>query len=150
MNIEELLNKYFEGETTCDEENQICQYFMKEAIPEHLLIYKPLFAFFDEEKKLFREENTSVIQLVPVNRYFNNKSHRKLIVYALSGLAACALLTIGIFTFERNSASQAPDNYVVVNGKCITDKAMVKAYAEASLSEVSTSKEEIFSELFNE
>jgi len=150
MNIEELLNRYFEGETTCDEENIIRRYFMEESVPEHLCSYKPLFVFFDEEKKRLKEEETILIQRTSVDRPFNKKSHRKLIVYALSGLAACALLAVGLFTFERNPVVQTPDNYAFINGKCITDKAMVKAYAEASLSEVSTSHDEVFSELFNE
>ncbi|MCZ2668196.1 hypothetical protein O1399_17145, partial [Bacteroides fragilis] len=43
MNIEELLNKYFEGETTCEEERELRRFFTRGIIPEHLQMYRPMF-----------------------------------------------------------------------------------------------------------
>ena len=40
MNIEELLNKYFEGETTCEEERELRRFFTRGIIPEHLQMYR--------------------------------------------------------------------------------------------------------------
>ncbi len=51
MNIEELLNKYFEGETSSEEEQQLRTYFSSGEVPEHLIVYKPLFAYIEEEIK---------------------------------------------------------------------------------------------------
>ena len=47
--IEELLERYFEGETSAAEEKQIRAFFASGEVPEHLAAYAPLFAYFDEE-----------------------------------------------------------------------------------------------------
>lgn len=39
MNIEELLNKYFDGDTTCEEERELRRFFTQETVPEHLKEY---------------------------------------------------------------------------------------------------------------
>ena len=51
MNIEELLNKYFEGETNCEEERELRRFFTQGIVPEHLQMYGPMFAFFSEENR---------------------------------------------------------------------------------------------------
>lgn len=48
--IEELLERYFEGETSAAEEKQIRAFFASGEVPEHLAAYAPLFAYFDEVK----------------------------------------------------------------------------------------------------
>lgn len=47
--IEELLERYFEGETSAAEEKRIRAFFASGEVPEHLAVYAPLFAYFDEE-----------------------------------------------------------------------------------------------------
>ena len=39
--IETLLNKYFEGATTCEEERRLRRFFAEGLIPEHLEVYRP-------------------------------------------------------------------------------------------------------------
>lgn len=39
--IETLLNKYFEGETTCEEERRLRRFFAEGLVPEHLEVYRP-------------------------------------------------------------------------------------------------------------
>ena len=53
--IETLLNKYFEGETTCEEERRLRRFFAEGLVPEHLEVYRPMFAFFEAEQKEFPE-----------------------------------------------------------------------------------------------
>lgn len=48
--IEQLLEKYFEGETTLAEEQQLKAYFSSGSVPEHLQEYQPMFAFFKQER----------------------------------------------------------------------------------------------------
>ena len=38
--IETLLNKYFEGETTCEEERRLRRFFAEGLVPEHLEVYR--------------------------------------------------------------------------------------------------------------
>ena len=44
--IEELLERYFDGETSAAEEKQIRAFFASGEVPEHLAAYAPLFAYF--------------------------------------------------------------------------------------------------------
>lgn len=47
-NIEKLLNAYFEGNTTLEEERKIKSYFLKENPPEHLIKFQPMFVAFSK------------------------------------------------------------------------------------------------------
>lgn len=137
MKIDDLLNKYFEGETSCEEEQWIRHYFSEEEVPEHLLCYKPMFAYFDNE--ITREQVRN--KFIP---------RRKRVIYTLSGIAACAIIAVAVSTFLHSSNDSFKENYVVINGKCYTDEATIKAYAKASFQEVATSKDEVLMELFND
>lgn len=48
--IEQLLERYFEGETNLSEEQQLREYFQGSDLPAHLLPYQPLFRYFAEEQ----------------------------------------------------------------------------------------------------
>ena len=50
--IEQLLEKYFEGESTRDEEIALRRYFNQAEIADDLRPYQPLFRFFEEERSL--------------------------------------------------------------------------------------------------
>ena len=45
--IEELLEKYFEGNSNETEEQVLKSYFLQENVAPHLQKYKALFGFFD-------------------------------------------------------------------------------------------------------
>ncbi|OED37995.1 hypothetical protein AB832_04820 [Flavobacteriaceae bacterium (ex Bugula neritina AB1)] len=47
--IEKLLEKYFDGETTLSEEKELKVYFTGENVPPHLEKYKDLFQFYSNE-----------------------------------------------------------------------------------------------------
>lgn len=49
--MEALLEKYFEGETSIVEENELKNYFSSPDVAPHLEQYKPLFGYFAEAKK---------------------------------------------------------------------------------------------------
>ena len=44
--IEQLLEAYFEGQTTLDQEIQLQEFFATEEVPEHLAMYRPMFEGF--------------------------------------------------------------------------------------------------------
>lgn len=138
--IEELLNKYFEGETTCEEERELRRYFTESIVPEHLQSYRPMFTFMDAEHTLHHQSATREGKKKPV---------RRIISYSLRGVAAGLLLLLGIAGLYRYFPS-TPENYVIIDGKRYTDTELVREQALSAFQDVSFSKEEVFATLFEE
>lgn len=141
MNIDELLEKYFEGETSAAEEAQLRTFFASEDdVPERLAAYKPLFAYFDEE--IAKQSATKNKQ--PAARRKRLLSRRAML-YITSGIAACILLVLGIGRLLNPLDPRfCSDNYVVINGRCYTDIHKVRAFAAEALQEVATPANEYF------
>lgn len=149
MNIEELLNRYFEGETSAAEEQELRRFFASGDVPAHLSAYQPLFAYFDEEraeKKDWAEEIWSEVtaEPLPAGRF---AVHRRKVVYLLSTVAACvlALLAVSQLLYPTDPCF-CSENYVVINGRCYTDIHKVRLSAFEALQEVATPADEYFPE----
>ncbi|MCB0443338.1 MAG: hypothetical protein KDC50_04740 [Flavobacterium sp.] len=84
--IEQLLEKYFEGETTIAEEIQLKQYFSSDKVAAHLEHYKPLFGFLITEKE---KQFTPSLSLKTKKRF----------AVARIGIAASLLFLIGTVTY---------------------------------------------------
>jgi len=93
-NIEKLLEKYFEGETTISEEQELKVYFTREIVPSHLERYKDLFQFFSEESNITATKDVTNI---------TGKKYR----YAWVGMAASIVLIAGIFLSRTTPVKQA-------------------------------------------
>lgn len=135
MSIEDLLNKYFEGETSCEEERELRRFFMQDDLPEHLQAYRPMFAFFDNESK--RAEKPA-----PARRPFR-------LLYALSGIAAGVLIALAVAGLSRYLAG-TPENYVIIDGKRYTDARLIHEQARHAFDDVRFSEDEVFATLFSE
>lgn len=83
-NIEKLLEKYFEGETTISEEKELKVYFTGENVSPHLERYKDLFQFFSNEVHV---RTSSEIVL----------SNPKKSWYTTIGIAASVAIIAGLF-----------------------------------------------------
>lgn len=90
--INALLEKYFEGETTIAEENELKKYFSSAVVAPNLQQYQPLFGYYISETKQNFEPKL-VLQ--------SNKNRK------MSWLAVAAslvvLLGVGIYTFNNVS-----------------------------------------------
>tara|TARA_R110000772_G_scaffold188960_1_gene300034 strand:- start:818 stop:1231 length:414 start_codon:yes stop_codon:yes gene_type:complete len=82
--IEILLKKYLDAETTLKEEYVLCEYFNNNDVEPHLQVYKSMFVYFNEAK-LETSSNTFTIP---------NKK-RKL---GWMRIAASVILIIGLYT----------------------------------------------------
>jgi len=93
--IEELLEKYFEGETSIAEENKLKDYFSSSDVAQHLEQYKPMFGYFSEAKQQSFEQ-----QIAPLPRRDTNRRSAWLSVAA----SVVVLLSAGTFYFlDRNA-----------------------------------------------
>ncbi|MDH6305090.1 hypothetical protein M2459_002187 [Parabacteroides sp. PF5-5] len=134
MNIDDLLNKYFEGETSMEGERYLRTFFASDKVPQRLMIYKPMFAYFDEEIRKKQELR---------QKQYTVKSNRPF--YWLAGMAATILLVLGIrqFVFTPDPC-YCSENYVVINGRCYTDIHKVRELALEALGEVAAPASEYF------
>ena len=83
VNIEKLLEKYFEATTTTAEEKELKDYFTKGEVAPHLEQYAPMFSYFSEAKE---ERFTRQVSL-KTRRY----------IYQWISVAAAAVIAFGVF-----------------------------------------------------
>lgn len=97
--IEILLEKYFEGETTIAEENQLKDYFSSD-VAQHLEQYKPLFGYFSQAK----QQKSAHIN--------PSQSKKRYVAWLSIAASVVVLLGVGTFTyFNYNQTSQDLGTY---------------------------------------
>ncbi|MBC7642762.1 MAG: hypothetical protein H7174_10575 [Flavobacterium sp.] len=92
INIETLLEKYFDGDTTLAQEKQLTNYFSGNNVALNLKQYQPMFQFFDQQK-------TDVF-----NQEIKLKSNNKIVWFSI---AASIVLLVGLGTFYNMNDKQA-------------------------------------------
>ena len=98
VEIEALVAKYYNGETSLKEEKYLAEYFLTEDVPEHLLAAKEQFVFLSSEENkvpvadMLDEKVLSVIG----TDTSTNKSTAKIIRMAVIAVAAGFLLILAI------------------------------------------------------
>ena len=93
--IEKLIEKYENGETTLQEEQQLKNYFSQETVPPHLEVYKSMFQYFLDTQK---EQFTKDVPLIPIT-IGTKKTYT---LYKWISVAAIAVLMFGIYTQVGN------------------------------------------------
>jgi len=95
--IENLLEKYFQGETSIAEEKELKDYFSSPNVAQHLEQYKPMFGYFSQVKE---QKST---QDIPLPKSRDNKRN-----VAWLSIAASVVVLLGIGTYfymsEKNAA----------------------------------------------
>ncbi|MFK7832500.1 MAG: hypothetical protein AB8B52_04415 [Winogradskyella sp.] len=97
-NIEALLEKYQNAETTLNEEAQLKAYFESDDVAAHLEHYKPMFQYFLEAKK---EQYTKDVPL----------KTKTTTLYSWISVAAVTLLMLGIFIPNWNDGPKTLADY---------------------------------------
>jgi hypothetical protein len=90
--IEQLLEKYFEAQTSVAEERELKAYFTSPDVAPHLEQYRPIFGYFASEAK---QGFTKTIPL---------KSKRS--VGKWMSVAASVVLMVGMFTYLNNQSAE--------------------------------------------
>ncbi|MDW8849048.1 hypothetical protein SD960_03010 [Flavobacterium sp. MMLR14_040] len=92
--IEDILEKYFQGETTIAEENELKEYFSSPNVAQHLEQYKPMFGYFSQVKQ---QKSTQNIPL---------KTKKRNVAWISIAASVVVLLSIGTYFYvsEKNTA----------------------------------------------
>jgi hypothetical protein len=96
--IEILLEKYFQGETSIAEENELKNYFSSSDVAQHLEQYQSLFGYFSQAKEQkFKQE-------IPL------QSKKRNVAWLSIAASVVVLLGIGTFTyFNYDNAVEKQD-----------------------------------------
>lgn len=101
-NIEKLLEKYFEGETSLNEEATIRQYFTTKKVPVHLEPYQDLFGYYTVKKS---EALSKPIVLIKKFK----------IPYKWLSVAAVSVFVLGTYIYnnqvDKNRQAQLMQDY---------------------------------------
>ena len=111
--IEELLEKYYEGATSLAEERTLKDFFLSENVPMELAVHKSQFLYFAEASadeisdKEFEERVFTEIMEIPVVPLHSSRNR----FYYITGIAATILLLIGlVFTFNDDMSKRQKGN----------------------------------------
>lgn len=99
--LEILLEKYFEGETSIAEENQLKEYFSSSNVAQHLEQYKPLFGYFSASKQ---QEFTQEVPLIS-----NNRAEKRTRTWLSIAASVTVLLGAGTFTYFNYDNTQSQE-----------------------------------------
>ena len=119
-NIDNLLNSYFDGCASAEEEKALKTYFGSSNIQIRHEIYAPLFAAFDNEKQIKAPDFA-----IPAE---NKKRTLQKLWIASASAAAIILLVITLFPISK--AKTESDYVVFINGKEISNPQKARQYAD--------------------
>jgi predicted ribosomally synthesized peptide with SipW-like signal peptide len=89
--IEIILEKYFQGETSIAEENELKNYFSSSDVAQHLEQYQPLFGYFSQAREQkFKQE-------IPL------QSKKRNVAWLSIAASVVVLLGIGTFAYLNDS-----------------------------------------------
>jgi hypothetical protein len=129
-NIDLLIEKYFDGSTSLEEERLMVKYFQKRNVPKHLEIYRPIFMFFLSEAK--RKHH--------IKHLFMSMRNKSIAV-----AAACLIMFFGVKMF-LNTHTVFETSIAYIDGKKYTDKNVISSEVIKSLNNLSADNTNIYSE----
>jgi len=123
-NIENLLEKYENGETSLKEEAQLKDYFSQETVAPHLEMYKPMFQYFlVNHQEQFTKD-------IPLNT-------KKKFNYKWLSVAAVMVLMASIYFNGSFGGETFTDKEMQDYNKAKADLALVSKYLNKGTSKVS-------------
>ncbi|MDR1683507.1 MAG: hypothetical protein LBS25_09035 [Candidatus Symbiothrix sp.] len=124
-----LIEKYFEGSTSLDDEQRLRDYFQNDAVAEEWKIYQPMFQYFSSERKL----------IIPPRRnvFVNNR------LRWISIAASLLLLLGGYFVY---ASQHSPDiSQIYIDGEKYTDVRMIGTETVRTLESLAETNNDILS-----
>lgn len=128
--IEILIEKYFQGNTSIAEENELRNYFSSVDVAQHLEQYRPLFGYFSQAKEQeFR-------QAIPL------QTKKRNVAWLSVAASVVVLLGIGTYVYQYNNQPAPQSNLGTYDDPEVAFKETQKALAMLS-SHVNTGIESV-------
>ncbi len=118
--IRKMLERFYQGETTLEEEGMLQEYFASTGVPEELIPDRDLFRSFNDgpdSVEVPADLNQKIIASIDRVERKENRT-RRISLFSLSGLAAGLLVMIAVYLFyirtERSqliASNQMVDTY---------------------------------------
>ena len=124
--MSDLLEKYFKGETSLAEEQELKNYFLSGQISAEHELYKALFDTFEEEKQY---KLTVPVKLLADKQSSSKHIWIKRLSY--SGIAAALIFALWVVKPAKQS-----DTFAIISGKKIESPEYAQKYAEAKIIKV--------------
>lgn len=127
-NIDKLLEKYFEGETSLKDEQELREYFSRPDIKEKHKSYAPMFSYFSENQK----------------SQLKNKAKKRSFLFICTNIAASIALLIGVYiVFVSPLDNNTNQSVVYIDGKKSTDLNIINNKALISIENISEMNEDV-------
>jgi hypothetical protein len=112
--IEKLLQKYFEGDTSLQEEEKLKSFFREEDVPPHLASLKDLFVSYHDQKDiepLDEQFDEDLMDRIENEKVVSMKRKRRSLVYTISAIAAVIIVIIGISIYFNMATRSIEDTF---------------------------------------
>ena len=137
--IKELIEKYYAGNSSDEDDLVLRNYFSEHNIFDELKPYQPIFAYISEERKLLNKRN-----MQKNKPFFRSKFMR----YGLAAMiSAGIILTIGLFKTPKQIDNQCTGTFVIINGICYNNIELVKKYAVEAIDQITSLNHDIYDAL---
>ncbi|MDR0232649.1 MAG: hypothetical protein LBI82_11100 [Dysgonamonadaceae bacterium] len=124
--IEEQIERFFDGQTSNEEERELYAFFSSENVPEHLLPYRPVFAYF----KTGIKEDSQPLEIVTIQ----SSRKKKIRIWMSIAASLLILISFGIYHFtQEKDFNPYEGSYIIRNGVKITDPKIVNPEIEKTL-----------------
>jgi uncharacterized membrane protein YvbJ len=122
--IETLLERFFEGQTSNEEERRLYLFFRREKLPDELAQYKEIVTYFESglADELDAPKNVKMLKEVRKKRW---------LVWGSIAASFLILLSSTFFIFRNTDPYEG--SYIVRNGVRITDLNLIRPELEAAI-----------------
>ena len=143
--IKQLIEKYFEGVASLEEEQMLKAYFLQNDIPEELKTYQPIFRFYLEAQQEVENNDSKEVAVseIIVEKRIGNRF--RAIGWIGLAAAACFTLFIRLNTVLEMRNEFLPVSLAYVDGKKLTNIESIQTEALKSLEDISEENDEVLS-----
>lgn len=113
-NIPILLDKYFEGSSSLEEEAQLKAFFAQDDISEDLAIYRPLFQWQVKEQEIELPATFEANLLSTIEQERRPDAFKRLLLHPMSRAAAVVFLAVGMWwAYQTDSTTAVTDSNTI-------------------------------------